>query len=1083
MTQMSARVSARACWTAENARAILVTEALAGEDALFLATHTPVRGFEVGGSAKDVSEPTEEALLQALSDPERRHAFCVVQGEPGSGKSHLIRWLSVNWPEGRDLCLLVQRANGSLEGALRQLQSRLPEEFQPLFNKLGRRQAAGISGRANNFLVMLGSALDPDHFTKPLEDSNWCRENDPSSLVLNTHVRRHWAGPLRILQLMDGGTGERNSATASFNLEDVIDLARYCPEVHDGVASERLARRLIKEAAFMAEVRAEGRSWDEIVAEHAGEVRQSLALIDALNARRNYAVQNVIGVSADGLKKLFEELRTELAKRNQRVVLLLEDITSWEGLDDSLVDALVTDAATRPDDLCPLISVVGVTPEYFAKLPGNYRQRITHDVKLGQVRGVLQDVAALREPEDRSAFVARYLGAARAGLDELMVWREQFRTERELAPPNRCNGCVCVAECHETFGAVEGVGLFPFTSSAVDNFFFALKEDDAGMTHRTPRGLVQAVLSPTLLHPKVIEDGLYPGPQIETSALDRRSLPGVLESRLTANVENPVGRDRLRRLLAYWGDRRPEIRRNAAGEQQYAGLSRKLVAAFNLPWIAEDVTEGVTGPSPGPIDPLPPRPSPTPPSVGAATPGDAGPKPSGATTGIVGPKVKPARPANTSRAQLEKLRAEIAALREGRPLQNSTGWNGVLFDVLRGLDFRRLGVDRWTWSKIFTHETVKIAGTGQVRAAHFVVDRSEWLIDGLEAYATLRTEDLTEEEAEYSRRRLAFMTRRLEALATGHAARRVPEISAGVPWNPVASVVEVLLARAWLRGATTPDRPTHEQWTAILSEESDAESDPGARTQAWQDALSATKGRHDLLRKALHEMVRLPQGGSANFGIGDASAAASALARMIERCELSALPGTPGEVLPTDMEAVREVAARLGALPDIPAQERKLLTGRAEQLFGLLREQAIPAHLARLDTVINSVSAQLPEFLPHLVRDWKAALERQRRLLDEPTISQAVQTAMIEVTDEAESLPARRSALLGKLASAPAAQLKAALDLAQFGERLAGELLPHVRDLVREAGGGVNLTEIHAHGAALRAAAASARALLGEDSR
>jgi tRNA pseudouridine13 synthase len=33
-----------------------------------------------------------------------------VEGEPGSGKSHLIRWLYVNWPTGgRDLPILLQR--------------------------------------------------------------------------------------------------------------------------------------------------------------------------------------------------------------------------------------------------------------------------------------------------------------------------------------------------------------------------------------------------------------------------------------------------------------------------------------------------------------------------------------------------------------------------------------------------------------------------------------------------------------------------------------------------------------------------------------------------------------------------------------------------------------------------------------------------------------------------------------------------------------------------------------------------------------------------------------------------------------
>src|SRR3546814_9529228 len=91
-------------------------------------------------------------------------------------------------------------------------------------------------------------------------------------------------------------------------------------------------------------------------------------------------------LSAEGLKTLFRQVRQALAVRGQRLVLLLEDITSWEGIDDSLIDVLVTNAGTR-DDMCPLISVVGVTPAYYQKLHGYYRGRITHELSRSEERG------------------------------------------------------------------------------------------------------------------------------------------------------------------------------------------------------------------------------------------------------------------------------------------------------------------------------------------------------------------------------------------------------------------------------------------------------------------------------------------------------------------------------------------------------------------------------------------------------------------------------------------------------------------------------------------------------------------------
>ena len=76
----------KACWRAEDVSAIISTEALEGHEGIFLATHTPIIGFDVTGShAGEISEHNEDAVLATLSNSDRRHAFCVIQGEPGSG--------------------------------------------------------------------------------------------------------------------------------------------------------------------------------------------------------------------------------------------------------------------------------------------------------------------------------------------------------------------------------------------------------------------------------------------------------------------------------------------------------------------------------------------------------------------------------------------------------------------------------------------------------------------------------------------------------------------------------------------------------------------------------------------------------------------------------------------------------------------------------------------------------------------------------------------------------------------------------------------------------------------------------------
>ena len=268
-----------ACWRADDARAIFVTEALEGNDAVFLATHTPIEGFDIAGrDAGEFGGANEHAVLETLSDLTRQHAFCVVQGEPGSGKSHLIRWLSVNWPCANDVKLLLRRADGSLEGALRQLKERLPAEFSKLFDNLGQRQRASSQGRANIFLSTLANTLEPGHFDVPLVDDDWCRKYAPAELLAHPAMKSKWKSPARILSLLEGAGGDRNSATASFDLYDIEELADLCSPLlcsRSIAHAQELARRLDRESDTIRAYRQQDWPAHELAAEHPEQVQTS----------------------------------------------------------------------------------------------------------------------------------------------------------------------------------------------------------------------------------------------------------------------------------------------------------------------------------------------------------------------------------------------------------------------------------------------------------------------------------------------------------------------------------------------------------------------------------------------------------------------------------------------------------------------------------------------------------------------------------------------------------------------------------------------------------------------------------------
>lgn len=1070
-----------ACWRADDARAIFVTEALEGDDAIFLATHTPIEGFDVAGrDAGEFDGSNERSVLAALSDPDRKHAFCVVQGEPGSGKSHLIRWLSINWPHGGDIKLLLRRADGSLEGALRQLKERLPPEFSNLFDNIGRRQRASSQGRANIFLSTLANTLEAGHFDVPLEDDEWCRKFSPSELLAHPVIKAKWKSPSRILNILEGAGGDRNSATASFDLYDIEELADLCVPLHGSPAivhAQELARRLDREADTIRAYRQQDWLAHELAAEHPEQVPTSLTLIDALNRRRNDAIQNVLGVSAQGLKALFRQVREALAGRGQRLVLLLEDITSWEGLDDSLIDVLVFNAVAKGDDdaqdVCPLISVVGVTPAYYEKLAGNYRQRITHEVRLGHSTGGLQDVATLREGDNRRIFAARYLAAVRSGPAALGEWLKAVHAEEPLQPPNPCDSCPRQSTCFNLFGDEDGIGLFPFTPQAFDRFFEALKENDNGQTWKTPRGILQAILNPNLSQPDSLARGAYPGPLVEPDVFrpDRRSdlaLSNRLEQIVVNRIEDPAEQARMRRMLCYWADPERADTTSVNGELAFAGTRRSVFEAFGLPWIgaSEAKSESST-----------PAPSLTPQPIILDSDGDiedetdasnpSQPWMARSARPLVVPP-KPKRLAQT-KSQLEQLREQLRAWVATGSMEKWSDWNKLLHDLIATIDTRRVGLPSALVTRIITPEMVKLQGSTSGARDYLMIGAEPWVRNGLEAYLALRQDTgMSVADAAFHRRNLATMMRHLEQSAIAYVDRRVPRLADETKWSPTATFAQILLARAWLRGIVDANAPIQEQIRAILDDEATSESDFGARSTPWQEWLNATSKAHERLRTDLRSMVGLAiSDGSGGAPLTDASELAGAIVRLRDTGRFDPVPATDG-ALPDTFRRARQLAELWSDKRIlIERTEASQITNRSQALSNLLRNKSVATHLDRLDRCIIGIATLLPQATADRVKEWRQVYDRLKPKVEEGTGAR-VEDLICSV--EAEELPVKLPLRLGWLAHAPARDLADLLSAAQLGEKVVEALRDHARDCVREAAGTGSLAQVRATGGAIKAA-------------
>ena len=114
------------CWHTDRIGQVINKEAASVSKATFLATHTPMNKLHYEKEPYAITDTSEEGLLGELQhcNSEDRHAFIVVQGIPGTGKSHLIRWLAERYKaeEGyQGSVLFIERAQCSLSGTLDQI--------------------------------------------------------------------------------------------------------------------------------------------------------------------------------------------------------------------------------------------------------------------------------------------------------------------------------------------------------------------------------------------------------------------------------------------------------------------------------------------------------------------------------------------------------------------------------------------------------------------------------------------------------------------------------------------------------------------------------------------------------------------------------------------------------------------------------------------------------------------------------------------------------------------------------------------------------------------------------------------------
>ena len=541
------------CWDTGRVRQVLNTDAEYASRHIFLAVHSefPLRatnprpGEGTGrGETNWTLQPQE--FLEAFLSQDAPHMQVAIQGDSGSGKSHFISWMKYNLPASADrFTIAIPRTGVSLRGVLELIIDALPKTArQPYLDELNRSgsQHSSPHDLQERLLSEIALAIQSDQVSG---DSNPDLESALIEILPNLFhdptLRRHLSRHRGIIEQL--ATQVLSESKDYLPAEDRREFS---------IADLPLS------GVQTAEMSADARNACDFLRSSPESQEMS---VDILNRNLNRAIVQVLNFSGDRLIRLLQEVRRELSLRGKELVLLVEDLARLQGLDLSLLEALV-EVGNEDNGLCRLRWAAAVTSGYYTRLPNTVQTRMNYAFQMDYpTEGESGSIGT----DGILAFAAKYLNASRADRAELVTWAE-LPEEQRGDPPNECESCPHKSACHAAFGAHDGVGLYPFNGDSLVNMLRRLNDNHDRKFN--PRLLVKDVMAEVLgTYGEDLKEGRFPPKQL-LDQMRGTQLPPVVQDRL--RQQHPQQADRQLAILELWGN----------GGSQPADLAEDLYTAF-----------------------------------------------------------------------------------------------------------------------------------------------------------------------------------------------------------------------------------------------------------------------------------------------------------------------------------------------------------------------------------------------------------------------------------------------------------------------------------------------------------------------
>lgn len=540
----------------------------------FLATHVPMKNLYVISHAdvtlQDKKHPmTEEEVFDRFFASSEEDQFVLVKGASGAGKSHLIRWfytmLELRKTE-REIVLPIKRADNTLKGTIKQLIDMPEVQNMPnknLYKKLASASTTMPEIELKNTIYYTFVNLIESDDGKASEDTermiNRVNRQHLVALLQNSLFKERLMledGPIERIycKFAENKTTEVNDKAAEFISADFELDSNFFNELLNSGADEKarkIANKLIDNDAFVKKI------------------------VDYINLFVEKVIQRCAGLEPGDLGLVIQEIRQELYKQGKTLTILIEDITAASGVDDSLLDALLTNKVAYPDkNLCRINSIVGSTDGYYVdKFRVNTKARIENFINVSDDM-FNNDVNGLVE------FFARYLNTISLPEDAIDKWLGN-KADPDLYPVHE----VTIGNGWDEFKLGNShINLFPFSSRAIT---FLYKKQDSNMRH--PRVLMRDILEPYIKNSlEDLQD--YPKRRSSLEGMD----PTLQNTIYNRNDLDDNTKIRLTQFMYIWGDGTNNVY-SKDGVRYIGGIADCVYEQLGLPLLDGKQVETPTG--------------------------------------------------------------------------------------------------------------------------------------------------------------------------------------------------------------------------------------------------------------------------------------------------------------------------------------------------------------------------------------------------------------------------------------------------------------------------------------------------------